>query len=265
MKIKKINCFTENFIKLLKRVICILCFVLIGLIVAISDCEVCMAGSCKGLVCERISPITCIDRYRDENGKLKKVHNFSDIENGDIFITDSVHTMGIKHGHTAIVVDAENQILLEAVTYGTPTKERKLERWTSYANVVHARISDEAAEEALEHFNIARDYAISPSQQLGNIAAQFAREKVGEVDYSIAYTGIKGKAPSVANLKKTQCAHLVWYIYEAFGVDIDASGGRLVTPKDIYSSAEVEIVESFGEEMFEKSMRESTGKVTASK
>lgn len=255
MSIRKARELPLKLIKAVKIFMGGLVVILLLLVLSISDCIVCEASSDKNLVCRRISIITCVDRYQDEKGKLLEVHEFSNLENGDIFITDSVHTMGIRHGHAAIVVDAANKMVLEAVTYGIPTKKRKIDRWSAYAKVVHLRITDEAAEEALKTFGIERNEMQSPSAQLGNIAARFAEENVGDIAYSVAYIGAKGKAPSVANLKKTQCAHLVWYVYAAFGVDIDATGGWLVTPRDIYMSESVGIVESFGGGVFGKSRK----------
>ena len=57
-------------------------------------------------------------------------------------------------------------------------------------------------------------------------------------------TGIPDKAP--ADLKKTQCSHLVWYPYAQFGYDIDSDGSWLVTPKDITNSEYLEVVQVYG-------------------
>lgn len=40
----------------------------------------------------------------------------------------------------------------------------------------------------------------------------------------------------------TQCAHLVWAAFDAYGYDIDGDGGWLVTPADFTSSGLLRIV-----------------------
>ena len=166
-----------------------------------------------GIICRKIGFITKEERYRDEDGGLKSEHQFTDVRNGDIFISMSTHTLGWRHGHAAIVIDAERGITLEAALWGKPSEKMRMRHWSSYANAVHLRVSEEAAASALAASGIARDTSIAASAQLGCLAAAF----------------------------------LVWYAYKQFGLDLDADGSWLVTPRDIAKSDKLVVIEAFGD------------------
>lgn len=219
------------------------------LLIAILDIAVCTARCRDGIICKRVSVITCSDRYLYENGKNKPAYSFENIRNGDIFITDSVHTFGWRHGHAAIVIDADNKKMLEAVTIGVPVSIRGIKHWESYSNVIHARIREDAAEAAITEINPDRLSGNSASEKLGNAAAEYAKENIKELRYSLASFG-GNRAEPAHEMTKTQCAHLVWCIYKHFGIDLDSTGGIIVTPKDIYNSEKLEIVEIFGTPAF---------------
>lgn len=48
-------------------------------------------------------------------------------------------------------------------------------------------------------------------------------------------------------LKKRSVRHLVWYAYKQFGLDLDADGSWLVTPRDIAKSDKLVVIEAFGD------------------
>ena len=54
------------------------------------------------------------------------------------------------------------------------------------------------------------------------------------------------KYSSIDSVRGTQCAHLVWLAYAAYGYDIDSNGGLIVTPKDIAESELFEVVQIYG-------------------
>ena len=67
------------------------------------------------------------------------------------------------------------------------------------------------------------------------------------VPYHLSAGFLGKKAPDVnASYFGLQCAYLVWYAWNAFGYDVDADGGRLVTASDILYSDCVEIVQCYG-------------------
>jgi len=62
----------------------------------------------------------------------------------------------------------------------------------------------------------------------------------------IPYEGFAGVLTDKNEIKKTQCAHIVWYAFKQFGIDLDSNGGLLVTPYDICNSEHLELVQVFG-------------------
>ncbi len=62
----------------------------------------------------------------------------------------------------------------------------------------------------------------------------------------VPYEGLAGLLTNKNEIKKTQCAHIVWYAFKQFGIDLDSNGGLLVTPYDICNSEHLELVQVFG-------------------
>ena len=42
------------------------------------------------------------------------------------------------------------------------------------------------------------------------------------------------------------CASLIWYAFESCGIDLDSDGKIFVTPKDIFHSENLEIIQIYG-------------------
>ena len=106
---------------------------------------------------------------------------------------------------------------------GQPTLFMNVSKWQTYPSFIQLRLKD-------------KDTA--PEK----IAAYAKKELLG-VRYGLL-TGIPVKAPE--QIKKTQCAHVVWYPFQHFGFDLDSDGSWLVTPKDIANSDLLEVVQVFG-------------------
>ena len=64
------------------------------------------------------------------------------------------------------------------------------------------------------------------------------------VEYRITVGLFSEKFPE--ELSFTHCSHMIWYTYMRLGLDLDASGGGIVTPGDILRSENVEIVQIYG-------------------
>ena len=175
-------------------------------------------------VCEFMFPTTKEERLVRENGNIRLL-TLAPVRNGDVIITRGTHTMGWRHGHAAIVTDAENDETLESVSLGQESSFQELDKWRKYPSVLILR----------------------PKQrEAGEKAAAFAKEKLANVDYS-PFVGIKRKnKQQMERIDSTQCAHLVWQAYCAAGIDLDSNGGWLVTPKDIANSSELELVQAYG-------------------
>lgn len=146
---------------------------------------------------------------------------FTDIENGDILVTDSTYCFCFRHGHAALVVDAERGITLEAFGIGTESEFSNIKEWQRYPHVVVLRLN-------------------APEKTRKNIA-QYARKHLRGVPYMLS-PGIVDDKDMDENYWGTQCAHLVWAAFAAYGYDIDGNGGWLVMPSDFTSSGWLQIV-----------------------
>jgi len=162
------------------------------------------------------------EEYReDENGKRIYHPEFADIQDGDILVTDSTYCLCFRHGHAALVIDAEKGITLEAFGIGTESEYSFIREWRRYPHVVVLRLrAPEKARKTIVKYAKAHlvgiPYMLSPGM-------------VDDKDMDENYWG-------------TQCAHLVWAAFKACGYDVDGDGGWLVTPQDFTSSALLQII-----------------------
>ena len=144
---------------------------------------------------------------------------------GDILYTPNTHTLDWRHGHTAIVTDAKKGIILEHMSIGNTTVLSCSKKWGSYPAFAVLRYPDE---------------------KTAKKAADFAKEKLTDVPYSI-FAGLIEKDKSKNDeISSSHCSHIVWQAYKAVGVDLDSNGGRIVTPKDVAKSDKLKLVQIFG-------------------
>lgn len=156
------------------------------------------------------------EEYReDAEGKRWYQPLFTDIRDGDILVTDSTYCLCFRHGHAALVIDAEKGITLEAFGIGTESEYSGLREWRRYPHVVVLRLK--APEEVRK---AVVEYA---KQNLVGIPYMLSPGAVDDKDMKEDYWG-------------TQCAHLVWAAFAACGYDVDGDGGWLVTPADFTKS-----------------------------
>lgn len=138
------------------------------------------------------------------------------LEAGDILVTPCTQFSGVKIGHAAIVVDGGR--VLSATRYGKRSGFSSVNGFTSRpAFAVLSPIADKEIKEKV---------------------AEYAENYLSGKRYGI-FSGKNG-------CSSTQCAHLVWYAYNKFGIDLDGNGGRMVTPENILRSDKVEVVQIFG-------------------
>lgn len=183
-------------------------------------------------VCNRITIITGEEQSVDEEGQVTEKFQIENLQDGDILLAFSTHSIGWRHGHSALVLDGESGKTLEAVVLGRNSEVQNVQKWQRYPTFVQLRLKDEA----LLELEMDRDEAISEMIAI-------AQEKLTGIPYGLL-TGIPFKY--VEDIKKTQCAHLVWYAYKEMGLDIDSDGGWLVTPNDMGGSEYFEIVQIYG-------------------
>lgn len=169
----------------------------------------------------KFAPYVCTDYIE---GNVANVY----YERGDIIITSSTHISSVRIGHAGLLVDTAN--VLQANAYGTISRVSSASEFTKRVNFMIFRVNDETAD----------------------------REKVSEiVDYAennllnIPYEGLAGIFTKKDEIYKTQCAHLIWYAFKQYGIDLDSSGGLLVTPYDMAHSPHLELVQVFGLDPYE--------------
>ncbi len=181
-------------------------------------------------ISEPSSILTVSEYIVDEVGEYVNGTDFADIQKGDILITKNSRFLGWRNGHVGLVVDAKRGLVLEALMLGTNTKLCSLKKW-----------------EILPSFQVLRLKENSYSNKLENICfswlvAEYAKENLVDIPYSLT----AGMNPKEITITKTQCAHLIWYAYKQFGIDLDSDGGIIVTPSDIQNSPYLEVVQSYG-------------------
>ncbi|MGN0817564.1 MAG: hypothetical protein ACI4L9_01225 [Candidatus Coproplasma sp.] len=148
------------------------------------------------------------------------------LHTGDVLVSASVHTMGWRNGHAALVIDGARERTVQAVAPGTYTRELSALWFKQASNFMVLRPKD------------------VPQETLKEIAG-YARERLVGVKYSL-FTGFFSPKDQTDNPQDTHCSHVVWQAYKAFGYDIDENGGVLVTPRDIARCDLFEVVQVYG-------------------
>ncbi|WP_419502775.1 hypothetical protein [Candidatus Allofournierella excrementavium] len=155
----------------------------------------------------------------------EKDFEFAPLEKGDILLTPSSRCGGWRNGHAALVVDAQEGLVLEAYSLGCPSQLSSLSTWQDKAAVAVLRLKGVSEERRAR-------------------MADWARENLVGLPYGL-FSGLAWLGESTGP-PATQCAHLVWCACAAFGWDIDGYGGWPVTPRDISLSPLLETVQVWG-------------------
>ena len=180
----------------------------------------------KEFYCYREGVFACHESIKDSNDEFIDNPPFADIRNGDIIVTLSIHSLGWRHGHAAIVVDAEKGLCIQANMVGEKSSYGYVNTWKDFPMVALLRVKDESSEKTEE-------------------IAKFADDNLRGLPYSL-FSGIVTGRNSEKVPYATQCAHLVWYAYYHFGIDISPQGGRIITPYDFLKSEKLEVVQVYG-------------------
>lgn len=176
--------------------------------------------------CEKNSPISWEEHAIGEDGQWTPAAPLAPLEDGDILITPNSHTFGWRNGHAAIVVDAQQGLTLESVALGEVSTVQRTEKWESFPSFLVLRPAGLSAEQRRQ-------------------AASYALEELVGVPYGFTI-GIFSDKYTDTGLRQTHCAHLVWAAYRRIGIDLDVNGGRIVTPRQIALSGELEVVQAYG-------------------
>ncbi len=147
------------------------------------------------------------------------------LKDGDIIVTSTTRVSWWRYGHAALVVDGKKSLVIESISPGAVSK-------FNYATTF----------DDLRDFMILRPKA---SAELKAQVTEYAKNELLGLPYSL-FAGIFTKKFNDKPLESTQCAHLVWHAYKKFGIDLDSTGGRVVKPRDMACSPEVELVQAYG-------------------
>ena len=148
------------------------------------------------------------------------------LKDGDILINFSTSTLDWRHGHSALVIDAENDKTIEHTLVGAQSHMGTVSSWGKQPKFVVLRYEDE---------------------EVINKVVEFAKENLIGVDYDI-FVGIDGKKDKSDEKRKyaSNCSHIVWQAFKSQGIDIDSNGGVFVTPNDIALSNKLKVVQIMG-------------------
>jgi len=168
--------------------------------------------------CERNTVISKEESLHKDGGDYKVY--IPVIDEGDILLTFNTHVFGWRVGHAALVVNAQEQKTLEARVLGTDSTVMTMSHWEKYPSFVVLRLKGIPLEEC-------------------SLIAENALHKLQGVPYSL-HAGLLGQG------KGTHCSHLVWSAFKQYGYDLDSDGSWPVTPRDIFESPLLEIVQVYG-------------------
>ena len=155
----------------------------------------------------------------------KQIAPVVDLKNGDVLVTFNTHTLDWRHGHCALVIDAEKGILLEHMSIGNPSCLTSVDGWGRYPGFVVLRYPDE---------------------KVAQEAVNYAVEHLIGIDYNILAGVIKKDKSDEKIPESSHCSHIVWQAYKAVGVDIDETGGIFVTPENIAMSEKLDVLQIYG-------------------
>ena len=164
------------------------------------------------------SPVTVEERVAKEKTPLVP------LKKGDILITFNTHTLEWRHGHCGLVLTENNEKILEHTSIGNTSCINFASSWGKYPGFVVLRHKDPT---------------------VGEKAADYASKHLIDIEYSL-FAGITDKDMSDNDKIDSHCAHIVWQAYKAAGKDIDKDGGIIVTPNDIATCKDLEVVQIYG-------------------
>ena len=158
--------------------------------------------------------------YHTVKGKMPMVP----LKNGDIIVSSSTEFSWWSVGHCAMVVDAENGVIVEAIGVGDDSTYGYTSALSKRGDFIVLRPNiDEAALDKIVDYVNTELIGIPYDPTIGVLSRKYNEE--------IPYT---------------QCAHIFWFAFFKHGFDIDSNGGSVVTPKDISNSKYFDIVQVSG-------------------
>lgn len=166
----------------------------------------------------QVAPYACTDYLE------KHIANIY-LEDGDIIVTSSTHISFVRIGHAGMVTDGAFSQVLQANAYGTYSRIGNIRDFSDRVNFIVLRPNPDMI-----------------SSGVVKKVVEYAKTNL----LGIPYEGLTGVVTNKNDIKKTQCAHVVWYAYKQFGIDLDSNGGAMVVPYDLANSAYLQPVQVFG-------------------
>ena len=146
------------------------------------------------------------------------------LEDGDIIVTATTRVSWWRYGHAALVIDGKNERIIESIGPGSDSEINHANCFSDFSSFMILRPKVDAEIKAQ--------------------VADFAEKNLINLPYRFTVGIFTDKFEE--DIKASQCAHLVWYAYKKFGIDLDSTGGGIVKPQDMANSDQVEVVQAYG-------------------
>lgn len=167
----------------------------------------------------------------DNSGNETQAYEFAPLENGYVLITKSSQTLGVRNGHAALVVDAENGAILESGPVGISSHLSDISAWRTYPTMIMLKLKDEI---------------IQKNTSLISNLINDALTNLINIPYKIVPGILSQKKNFPDILAASNCSHLIWAAFRRQGLDIDSDRGPVVTPRHIAKSGLFETVQLYG-------------------
>ena len=171
----------------------------------------------KEIITDMFAPFICQHEVGDSLTTVP-------LRNGDIIVTDTTHLSFFTIGHAAMVIDAKNGLVLNAIGYDSKSQVMSIDEMIDRPNMIILRpkLSEDECQNIV-------DYALT---------------ELHNKDYSITVGILSDKFPD--EIQQTHCSHMIWAAYKHAGIDLDANGGAVVMPMDLVGSEHVDIIQIYG-------------------
>ena len=140
----------------------------------------------KDFTCVRTAIFAKHEAVTDSDGNRILNPEFANVQNGDIIITLSIHSLGWRHGHAAIVTNAETGETAQAVRIFEKSDFGTVAEWVDFPLVAVLRVKD-------------------IDEKTQNEIAQYVRDNMIGIPYALS-AGVIGGSDTAKDLFTTHCA-----------------------------------------------------------
>lgn len=165
----------------------------------------------------------------DKSGHIISAFNTAPLEDGYILYTPSSNTLAWNNGHIAIVTNAANNSIFEAFAPGTKSGLSPDNHWNTYPAFIMFKVNSSI---------LSTNPALIPN------VINTVNSSLNDLPYNL-FAGILSPKKT-EKVESSQCAHIVWYAFQANGLDLDYNSGAIVTPSDIADCVLLEVIQIYG-------------------